>query len=369
MHACLSVATMGDLAIPTSSETQPDLTLGALAEHAGAELRGEADFAIQSVRSLEQAGERDLSFALSDAYRSRAVASGAGALLVPPSLGDLECPLLVAREPKLALARILAQLERKPRPAPGAHPTAVVDAECEVDPTASIGPFAVVGAGADVAAGAVVHAHVVIGRDCVIGEGAELHPHVVLYDGTRIGARTIVHAGTVLGGDGFGYAHTAQGHVKLPHLGRTVVGDDVEIGALSAVDRGLTETTAVGSGTKIDNLVQVGHNVTIGRGCIICGQAGLAGTATLEDFVVMGGQSGAGDHVRLGKGAQVAARSAVLQSIDDGAVVGGVPAIALGTWRRQVAALGRLRDWARRLRKVEKALESRQHDPEADPER
>lgn len=339
-------------------DSSTGIALGALAEHAGAEVRGDPSFVVRAVRTLELAGDNDLSFALSDAYRSRAVASTAGALLVPPSMADLERPLLVAREPKLALARVLARLDRRQRAAPGVHVTAAVDADCQIDPTASIGPYVVVGPGARIAARAVLHAHVVIGRDCEVGEDTELHPHVVLYDGTQLGARTIVHAGSVIGGDGFGYAHTAQGHVKLPHLGRTVIGDEVEIGALSAIDRGLTESTQVGDGTKIDNLVQVGHNVTIGRGCILCGQAGLAGTATLGDFVVMGGQSGAGDHVRLGKGAQVAARSAVLQSIDDGAVVGGVPAVPLGTWRRQVAALGRLREWAKRLRKVEKAIES-----------
>lgn len=332
-------------------------TLGALAASANLEVRGDAAYGVRAVRALEQAGAHELSFVLDSRYRARACASSAGALLVPPALADLDRPLLVAADPKLALAHVLRMLYPPLRPLVGVHPTAVVEDGCAIDAQASVGPYAVIGAGSQIAAAAVVGAHTVLGCDCRIGAGAVLHPHVVLYERTQIGAHTIIHAGSVLGADGFGYAHTEGGHVKLPHVGRTVIGEGVEIGALAAVDRALAEETRIGDGTKIDNLVQVGHNVTVGRGCLLCGQVGLAGTAQLDDFVVMGGQSGAGDHVRIGKGAQVAARSAVLRSIDDGAVVGGVPAIDLKAWRRQALAAGRLGDWARRLRALERALE------------
>lgn len=332
------------------------VTLDALAESIGARTSGDSRVTVRAVRSLELAGPEDLSFVTRTDYRQAADASKAGALLVPPALADLDRPLLIHESPKLALARVLEVLHPRRRAAAGIHPMAAVDARAKVDPSASIGAYAVIEAGATIGAGVEIHAHAVIGRDAVVGDEAVIHPHVVAYPETEIGSRSVVHAGTVLGADGFGYAHTAEGHVKLNHVGRARIGDDVEIGALSAVDRALTEETRVGDGTKIDNLVQVGHNVRIGRGAILCGQVGIAGTATLDDFVVMGGQSGAGDHVHLGRGAQVAARAAVLQSIGDGEIVGGVPAADLKQWRRQVAALKRLPEMARRLRTLEKKL-------------
>lgn len=340
---------------PRPDHSRP-VTIGSLAEVIGARTAGDARTSVGAVRSLDLAGPGDLSFVTRADYRPAAEASSAGALLVPPALADLDRPLLIHDAPKLALAQVLDVLYPRRKAAVGVHRTAVVDEKAEVEPSASIGAFAVIEAGARVGAGAEIHAHVVIGRDCRIGEDAVLHPHVVAYPGTEVGARTVIHAGTVLGADGFGYAHTAKGHVKLTHVGRTEIGDDVEIGALSAVDRALTEATRVDDGTKIDNLVQVGHNVVIGRHAILCGQVGIAGTATLGDFVVMGGQSGAGDHVHLGRGAQVAARAAVLQSIGDGDIVGGVPAADLKQWRRQVAALKRVPEWARRIRRLEKKL-------------
>ncbi|RMH20993.1 MAG: UDP-3-O-(3-hydroxymyristoyl)glucosamine N-acyltransferase [Acidobacteria bacterium] len=331
--------------------------LSELAALIGAELRGDGSRTVRAVRALAAAGEEDLSFATGPALRQAARASRAGALLVPAELADLDDrPLLVVADPKLALARLLAHLHPPAAPAAGVHPTAVIGEGCRIDPSAAIAPYAVIGDGSRIAAGAVVGAHAVVGRGCRLEAGAVLHPHVVLYDRTVVGERSIVHAGTVLGADGFGYAQDGAAHVKLPHVGRVVIGAEVEIGALSAVDRALTEETRVGDGTKIDNLVQVGHNVTIGKGCVLCGQVGLAGTASLGDGVVMAGQSGAGDHVEIGDGTRVAARSAVLQSVAAGREVGGVPAIELSAWRRQVAALGRLAEIARRLRAVEKKL-------------
>jgi UDP-3-O-[3-hydroxymyristoyl] glucosamine N-acyltransferase len=180
------------------------VSLGDLAQGAGAEVRGDASFVVHAVRVLEQADHEDLSFAFNGAYRSRAHESAAGALLVPPELADLDRPLLVSPEPKRALAHVLARLHPRPRPAPGIHATAVIDADCQIDPSASIGPHVVIGAESKVAADAVLRAHVVVGRDCDIGEQAELHPHVVLYDGSRVGARSILHAGVIVGSDGFG---------------------------------------------------------------------------------------------------------------------------------------------------------------------
>lgn len=348
--------------------------LGELAAEIGGEVVGDPELRVTGVHTLEHAGPGDLSFVRRAAFRERAASSRAAALLVPPALVPTDPvptdpgppdaapdrPLLVASDPTLALAKILGLFHPSPMPVPGVHPTAVVGEGCEIDESVHVAPYAVLGDGSRVAAGASVGAHVVVGRGCEIGAGAVLHPHVVLYDGTVIGDRTQVHAGVVLGADGFGYATHEGEHVKVPQVGRTVIESDVEIGALSAVDRALLEETRIGAGSKIDNLVQVGHNVQVGRGCLLCGQVGIAGSARLGDYVVMGGQSGAADHVEIARGVQAAGKSAVLQSVaEEGLQVGGVPAIDLKKWRRQVAGLERLGKLARRVRALEKKLEER----------
>lgn len=338
--------------------------LGELAELIGGEVAGDPELAVSGVRSLERAGPDDLSFVTRAAFREQAIRSQAAALLVPPALaGDetlLERSLLVATHPTLALARIIERFHPLEPPAPGVHPTSVVATGCEIDPSAHVGAYAVIGEGTRIGAGVSIGPHAVIGRGCRIGAGSVLHPHVVLYDSTELGERVVVHAGTVLGADGFGYASHGGEHVKVPQVGRTVVESEVEIGALSAIDRALLEETRIGTGSKIDNLVQVGHNVRVGRGCLLCGQVGVAGSARLGDYVVMGGQSGAADHVEIARGVQAAGKSAILQSIAEaGLQVGGIPAIDLKRWRRQLVRLERLDRLARRVRALEKKLEAK----------
>ncbi len=219
-----------------------------------------------------------------------------------------------------------------------------------------MGPYAVVGAGTRVEAGAQVHAHVVLGRDCRVGAGSLLYPHVVLYDGVEVGERCVLHSGVVLGSDGFGFVTREGRHLKLRHGGRVVVEDEVEIGANSAVDRALLDETRIGAGTKIDNLVQVGHNVRVGKGCLLVAQAGIAGSTRLGDAVVLAGQAGVSGHLELGDGVQVAAKSAVFKSVEAGSTVAGIPAHAVADWRREQALLGRLADLRRRLRALEAVL-------------
>jgi UDP-3-O-[3-hydroxymyristoyl] glucosamine N-acyltransferase len=225
-----------------------------------------------------------------------------------------------------------------------------------VDPTAHVGPYAVIGAGSRIGAGAAVHALAVVGRDCVIGERAVLHPHAVLYDRTEVGAGSVVHAGAVLGSDGFGYATQGGVHHKVPQLGRVVVEEDVEIGANSTIDRATLGETRIGAGSKIDNLVQVGHNVQVGKHCILCGQAGIAGSAHLGDYVVLAGQAGVSGHIELGKGAQVAAKSAALGPVPAGGKVAGIPAVDLRRWKRQIVMINRLEEMSRRLRALERKV-------------
>jgi UDP-3-O-[3-hydroxymyristoyl] glucosamine N-acyltransferase len=335
--------------------------LADLAELVGGRVEGEADREVRAVRTLELAGPDDLSFLNHSRYRSQALESEAGALLVGASLAaeDLRRdgrPLLVVEEPFYALALILDRLHPAARPEPGIHPTAVLEPGCAVDPSAHVGPYAVLGAGSRIGAGAAVHAHAVLGRDCVVGEGAVLHPHAVLYDGTEIGPGTVVHAGVVLGADGFGYVFQGGRHRKVPQVGRVVVEADVEIGANSAVDRATLGETRIGEGTKIDNLVQVGHNVRVGRHCILCGQAGIAGSTSLGDGVVLAGQAGVAGHIRLGDRAQVAAKSAALAPVEAGKTVAGIPAVEMRKWRRQTVMVARLEEMSRRVRALEKRL-------------
>jgi UDP-3-O-[3-hydroxymyristoyl] glucosamine N-acyltransferase len=333
--------------------------LAELAGLVGGRVEGDPERVVEAIRSLETAGPRDLSFLKDPRYRGQAAASAAGALLVGPSLADaavLGRDLLVADDPSYALARLLAVLHPEERRPPGVHPTAILEPGCAVDPEAHVGPYAVIGAGSRIGAGAAVLAFVAVGRDCAVEEGAVLHPHAVLYDGTEVGARSIVHAGVVLGADGFGYATHGGAHHKVPQIGRVVLESDVEVGANTTIDRAALGETRIGAGTKIDNLVQVGHNVRVGRHCILCGQAGIAGSARLGDGVVLAGQSGVSGHIELGDGVQVAAKSAALSSLAAGSVVAGIPAVEMRKWRRQTVLLARLEEMSRRVRALEKQL-------------
>jgi UDP-3-O-[3-hydroxymyristoyl] glucosamine N-acyltransferase len=218
---------------------------------------------------------------------------------------------------------------------PAIHPTARLEEGVMVEPTAVIGREAQIGRGTVVAAGAVIGYRVMIGRGCYIGPGVSV-THALLGD------RVILHAGVRVGQDGFGFAMGAQGHIKVPQVGRVIIQDDVEIGANSCIDRGALKDTVIGEGTKIDNLVQIGHNVVIGRHCVIVGQTGISGSTELGDFVVMGGQSGAVGHIKIGTGAQIAGGSHPKNDVPAGARMGGTPAVPMIEYGRQVAAIKRL---------------------------
>ena len=336
-------------------------SLNELAEAVDGRVLGDGGFEIEAIRVLDSAGERDLSFLHSPAYLQKALASGAGALLLPEQHADLATqlarPVLVAKDSQLALARLIRHLHPLRLPPAGVHQTAVIGERCEIADSAHIGPYVVIGDDSRVGDGAVVESHSVIGRECVLGEGVWLHAGVVLYDATRLGDRVEVHSGTVIGADGFGYATVAGVHHKMPQVGHVEIGSDVEVGANSAIDRALLEETRIGAGSKIDNLVQVGHNVHTGRACILCGQVGIAGSTVLGDYVVLGGQSGVVDHKKLGDQVQVAATSAIFNDIPAGSQIGGTPAVDLGQYRRQVAVLGKLPGLMRRLRRLERRLD------------
>jgi UDP-3-O-[3-hydroxymyristoyl] glucosamine N-acyltransferase len=273
----------------------------------------------------------------------------------------------------LALIELLQAFHPEPPAAIGIHPTAVVAPGARIAAGASIGPYVVIGEGADIAEGAVLHPFACVGAHARIGAGAILHPHVVLYPRTVVGERVVLHAGAVVGADGFGYIARGGRHLKVPQVGCAVLENEVEVGANSAIDRAALDETRVGAGTKIDNLVQVGHNVRIGRSSILCGQAGIAGSTTLGDGVVLAGQVGVSNRITIGDGVRVAAKSAVFDDVAKGMQVAGTPAIEASRWRRQVALLRRLPELRKRLTAIERGAAARDAldrspTPESEPD-
>jgi UDP-3-O-[3-hydroxymyristoyl] glucosamine N-acyltransferase len=321
--------------------------LGQIAAHVGAALVHADDGAraIEDVRPLRTAGRSHLAFFDNRRYAEQLTATDAGACIV--SGGDVRrvpehAAALTTPTPYVAFAKALQlfysdALRSKAAAADQAsglvHPSARIDTGAVVEPGAIIGREAVIGSGTTVAAGAVVGYRVVLGRDCYVGAGASL-THAVVGDGV------IIHAGARIGQDGFGFAIGGpSGRVKVPQVGCVRIGNDVEIGANTTIDRGTLTDTVIGEGTKIDNLVQIAHNVVIGRYCIIVAQSGLAGSAELGDYVVMGAKSGIIGHVKVGRGAQIAGMAHVKDDVAPGAKMGGTPARPFKEWAREVAAL------------------------------
>lgn len=336
------------------------LTLEEASQVVGGRLEGDPAMSVTGLASVEDAGPTDMAFLAAKRYARYVGASRAGAFLVSEELEPRvqDRARVVVGDAHRALVLLLRHLHPEPPFRPGVHPTAVLGESVRLGDGVSVGPYAVLEDGVEVGDGSRVGAHVVVGTGCRLGRGCTLHPQVVLYPDTILGDGVIIHSGTVLGADGFGYTWFDGAHQRIPHAGRVVVGDDVEIGANSAVDRGSIGDTVVERGVKVDNLVQIAHNVRVGEGSLLAGMVGLAGSARLGKGVWMGGQSGVINHLQVGDGARIAVATKVFRDVPPGETVSGHPARPHREELRRQAHLGRLPALLERLEALEARVEA-----------
>ena len=334
------------------------MKLGELAARLGCELRGDGELEIRGVAGLDEAGPGDLSFLANPRYADKLAATRAGAVIVAPG-HRAPVPSLVCDNPYLVFSRAVELVRPQPRPAPGVHPSAHVDATAVVGDGVHVGALAVLGAGVRVGARSVLHPQVVLYDGVLVGEDCELHSGVQVRERCRLGSRVVVQNGAVIGADGFGFARDAEGRYhKFPQVGIVVVEDDVEIGALTAIDRAALGETRIGRGSKLDNLVQVGHSVTIGEDSVLAGQVGVAGSTRIGRRVTLAGQVGVAGHLEIGDGVVATAQTGIPGSLEPGAVVSGSPAIENRAWLKSSAVFAKLPELLRRLRELERKVES-----------
>ena len=332
------------------------MILRELAARLGCTLRGDGEVEVRRVAAIDAAGTGDITFVANPRYASRLGSTRASAVILSPELVT-PLPSLLSANPYLVFARAVALLHPQPRPAPGVHPSAQVAPTAALGEGVHVGALAVIGARARVGARTVLHPHVVLYEGVEIGTECLLHSGVQVRERCRLGNRVVIQNGTVIGGDGFGFAKDDAGrYEKIPQLGTVVIEDDVEIGALTAVDRAALGETRIGRGTKIDNLVQVGHSVTIGSDTVLAGQVGIAGSSRIGSGVTLAGQVGVVGHLTIGDGVVVTAQTGVPRSLEPGAIVSGSPAIDNRSWLKATAIFAKLPELQKRLRELERKL-------------
>lgn len=328
-----------------------------LAERLGCELRGDGEVEIERVAPIEAAGPGELTFVANPRYEKHLATTRASAVILAAGAAECAIPSLRSANPYLAFARAIDQFHRPVAVPPGIHASAVVSPSAKIGRDVSIGPCSVIGDDVTIGDGSVVGAHNVIYPEVSIGARFRSHAHVTVRERVRIGNDVTLHSGAVIGSDGFGYALDNSGAIlKITQAGNVVLEDGVEIGANATIDRATVGSTVIRRNAKIDNLVMIAHGCEVGEGSMLAAQVGLAGSTQIGRYVRMGGQVGAAGHLSIGDGAQVAAQSGVSNSIPPGVTVGGSPAIDAGLWRRVMAALPRLPELLRRVRRIEKSL-------------
>ncbi|GMV96406.1 MAG: UDP-3-O-(3-hydroxymyristoyl)glucosamine N-acyltransferase [Phycisphaerae bacterium] len=333
-------------------------SLAEIAKWVGGRVRGDGSLRITGVAGVEEAQPGQITWLAHEKYNAQLRASQAGAALVPERFGETPMPAVLCADPALAILTVLERFAPPvPRPPVGIHPSAQVADSAQLGRNVAVGPNVVIGDQARIGEGSILHAGVFIGAQTTLGRNCELWPNVVVREGCALGDRVVIHPNSTIGADGFGYQFADGRHRKIPQIGTVRIEDDVEIGANSCIDRAKCGTTVIGRGTKIDNLVQVAHNVRIGPDCMIVAQTGIAGSARLGRLVVLGGQVGIRDHAVLNDGVQVAACSCVSKDVPAGATVIGVPAVEQEEWVRERAKVRRLPRMAEQLADLIKRVE------------
>jgi UDP-3-O-[3-hydroxymyristoyl] glucosamine N-acyltransferase len=332
--------------------------LSDLATRLGCDLRGDGELDVVRVRGLDEAGPGDLAFLANPRYAPQLATTRASAVIVAPTV-ETRLPSLLSPNPYLAFAGAVALLHPAQRPAPGIHPSAQIDPSVSLGEGVTIDAFVVIGPRVRLGARTVIRPHVVLCADVEIGEDCLLHSGVHVREGCRLGRRVILQNGVVIGGDGFGFAKDDAGRYhKIPQVGTVVIEDDVEIQSNTTVDRAALGETRIGRGTKIDNLVQVAHSVSVGADSVLCAQVGVAGSSRIGSRVTLAGQVGVADHVTVGDDVVATAQTGVPHAIESGRLVSGYPAIDNRAWLRAVALFARLPELWQRLRALERRLGS-----------
>ncbi|WP_456433110.1 UDP-3-O-(3-hydroxymyristoyl)glucosamine N-acyltransferase [Thermosulfuriphilus sp.] len=331
--------------------------LSELASLVGGRVEG-LDVEVRGLAPLSSASPEDLSFVISRKYLKEAQRSQAGALIVPESLVKelSDRSLIVVKDPYLAYARLAQLFFAKPYEPRGISSQAVIGDGCLIPEDVSIYPLAVLAEGVRLGRRVTIFPGAYLGKGVEVGDDSVIHANVVIYPGCRIGRRVVIHAGAIIGADGFGYAREGEKFVKIPQVGTVIIEDEVEIGANTTIDRAAFGATVIGQGTKIDNLCQIAHNVRIGPHTAMAGLVGIAGSTVIGRGVMFGGGAGVADHVRIGDRAVIAARSGIHKDVPSGAVVSGAPAMEHQYWLRTMAALGRLPELVREVRRLKERL-------------
>jgi UDP-3-O-[3-hydroxymyristoyl] glucosamine N-acyltransferase len=331
-------------------------TASEIAKHVGGEVVGDNAAILKNFAPAERAQAGDLTFAENEAYFVRAEQSAATAIIADNRFKSAKKILIRVPDARVAFAKALALFFPEQKFVAGIHPTAVIASSAQVDASAHIGPHCVVGERVRIGARTVLQAGNFVGDDSKLGNDVNLFPNVTIYPRTEIGHRVRIHANTVIGSDGFGYVQDGGIHRKVPQIGNVLIGDDVEIGAGVTVDRGALGSTTIGKGTKIDNLVQIAHNVEVGEGCLLVAQSGIAGSSKLGNYVVLAGQVGIAGHLKIGNQVTVAAQSGVMHNIPDGEKWFGYPAQPDKDIKRQIIAQRHLPELLKRVAELEKKL-------------
>lgn len=324
-----------------------------IASHIGATVQGNRDQWISGVASFETATEQELTFISHPTMLEKTKAQ----VVISSEKLETNKTLLLVKNPKLAFAKTLELFDRPKDVKGGIHPQTWIEEGAEMDPSATVYPFTSIRKGTKVGKNVLIYSGVYIGNDVVIDEDSVIYPNAVLLPKTKIGKRVMIHSGCVIGDDGFGYVWDGTQHYKTPQIGKVVVEDDVEIGANTCIDRATTGETKIKMGTKIDNLVQVGHNVHVGAHCILCSQVGLAGSSRIGNGSMLGGQVGIADHVHIGPQNKIAAQSGIMKETSPGETWMGSPAVPIRDYFKTVALLKQLPEMQRTIQRLEKEIE------------